>query len=144
MGLFKYDAEGTYNVGTLDIRNLRCNVKIERKGRGNKVSVKITQGTHAEKRTLRATNNRGQLTLSGGVNSPRRIVHMATEPPGGQTRQVLRNTTLEGSMVIGNARDISFGPTGGDARVGSARNVNFSDGLTVHLTVGARVRIIED
>ena len=144
MSLFKHEVEGTHRADVLDIRALRCNVKIERTGRNNKVAVRILQGTRAEKATLKARKEGGRLTLTGGgPSSPQRIVHMATGGPEARTRQVLRNVTIEGGMVIGNAGNINFSPRSGDARVGSARNVNFGPELTVQLVVGGGVRIIE-
>jgi hypothetical protein len=144
MNLFKHDAEGTYTATTLDIKDLRCNVKIERKGSGKKVSVKILQGTRAEKATLRASQQRNRLTLTAGSpNTLQRIVHMASGDTRVQTKQVIRNTTISGGLVIGNAGNIDFNDQSGDARVGSARGVSFGSGLTVSLVVGAAVKIVE-
>lgn len=136
-----------HQAGVLDISRLYGNVVITLAGNDRGIDVRVTGGSPQERASLTVTAGNDRLTVAGGdPYGGRRLVRMAT---GGQSRnQVVRGARIRGggpgSITVASAGDMYINRTTGNMRVESAQNVHFGRGLTTYLTVGAKVRIVED
>lgn len=136
-----------YRANEVFISQLFGNVVITRSGNGNEVDISVDGGTARERENVIHAARNGRLWIAGGDRANgRRLVYMS---PTEQSRsQVMRGVRIKGggpgSVTAGNVGNLYIGPNSLDMRIESvAGNVALS-GLTTRLTVGARVRIIEN